>query len=402
MNLIEEFNKYKSMNLSLNMARGKPCFEQLDLSNNLLNSLSSNSSFISKDGFDVRNYGDLTGIEDAKVLLADLISVNYKDVIVWGNSSLNIMYNLISHAYSHGILGNTPWCKLDKVKFLCPVPGYDRHFSITEYFGIEMINIPMDNNGPDMDLVESLIKEDDSIKGIWCVPFYSNPSGITYSDEVVNRFAKLSPKAKDFRIYWDLAYCMHHFQDKHDNLANLFEEAKKYNNEDLIYEFVSTSKMTFPGSGISAVAASEANLKEIEKMMSLSTIGFDKVNMLRHVNFLKNRENVEKHMKLHGDILRPKFELVDKIFSEEISAIARWSRPKGGYFISLDVKGCAKEVIARCKECGLTLTPAGSSFPYHKDPNNSNIRIAPTFVSLKDLELACKILCLAIKIETKE
>ena len=398
--LLKQFEEYKAMNLNLNMARGKPCKEQLDLSMPMMDVLSSEANLNCEDGIDCRSYGVLGGIEECKKLLGDIIEVDSKNIIIFGNSSLNIMYNLISNAYTHGVLGSTPWCKLNKIKWLCPVPGYDRHFAITEYFGIEMINIPMNSDGPDMDLVEELVK-DPEVKGIWCVPKYSNPDGTTYSEEVVERFAHLKPAAKDFRIYWDNAYSVHHlYEDQHDFLLEILEECKKAGNPDLVYKFTSTSKISFPGSGIAALAASDNNIKAVQKQMGISTIGYDKVNQLRHVRFFKNLDGIKEQMKKHADILRPKFEMVERILEEEISDIASWNSPHGGYFISLNVQGCAKEVVERCKSIGVTLTDAGATYPYHKDPNNSNIRIAPSFPSMEELELETRILSLSVKIET--
>lgn len=393
---------YSLLNLSLNMSRGKPCKEQLDLSMGMMDVLSSSADLKCEDGIDCRNYGVLEGISECQRLLGDIIEVKPENIIIFGNSSLNVMYDLLAHSMTHGVLGSTPWAKLDKVKWLCPVPGYDRHFAITEHFGIEMINIPMDKNGPDMDLVEKLISEDDSIKGIWCVPKYSNPDGTTYSEEVVKRFARLKPKAKDFRIYWDNAYSVHHlYDDKQDYLLEIIEECRKAGNPDLVYKFTSTSKISFPGSGIAALASSINNINEVKDWMKYQTIGHDKVNQLRHVRFFKDLNGVKAQMRKHADILRPKFELVENILSAELKDldIATWSSPHGGYFISIETKeASAKEVIEKCKELGVILTPAGSAFPYHKDPNDSNIRFAPSFPSLKELDLATHILCDVIKL----
>ena len=400
--LNKQYFSYKEMNLNLNMARGKPCKEQLDLSMPMMDVLNSNADLNCEDGIDCRNYGVLGGIEECKKLLGDIIEVNPKNILIFGNSSLSIMYECISRAMTHGILGSTPWMKLDKpVRWLCPVPGYDRHFAITEYFGIEMINVPMTQKGPDMDVVEELIK-DPYVKGIWCVPKYSNPDGTTYSEAVVKRFARLKPAASDFRIYWDNAYSVHHlYDDKQDFLLEILDECQKAGNPDLVYKFTSTSKISFPGSGIAAVAASDANIKEIKSQMGIQTIGFDKVNQLRHVRFFKNLDGVKAQMRKHAAILRPKFELVEKILEEELTGVATWNKPNGGYFITLNVSGHAREVIQMCKECGVMLTEAGCAFPYHKDPNNSVIRIAPSYPSLKELELATKILCLCIKMLMK-
>lgn len=398
--LLEKYEEYKKTGLCLNMSRGKPCKEQLNLSMKMMDVLNSAADLDCEDGIDCRNYGVLGGIEECKRLLGDIIEVPAKNIIIYGNSSLNVMYDCIARSMTHGVLGSTPWAKLDKVKWLCPVPGYDRHFSITEYFGIEMINVPMLKGGPDMDLIEELIK-DDAVKGIWCVPKYSNPDGTTYSDETVRRFARLKPAAKDFRIYWDNAYSVHHlFADKQDFLLEILSECEKAGNPDLAYKFTSTSKITFPGSGIAALAASENNIKEIKKQLGVQTIGHDKVNQLRHVRFFKDLNGVKEQMKKHAEILRPKFELVDKILSENLVGIASWTKPNGGYFISLDVKGRARQVVERCKECGVILTDAGAAFPYHNDPENRNIRIAPSFPTLSELKTATEILCLCVKIET--
>lgn len=397
--LLSEYEEYKAMGLNLNMSRGKPCNDQLNLSMKMMDVLSSTVDLNCEDGIDCRNYGVLGGIEECKRLLGDIIEVPAKNIIIYGNSSLNVMYDCISRSMTHGVLGSTPWAKLDKVKWLCPVPGYDRHFAITEYFGIEMINVPMNADGPDMGVVEELIK-DEAVKGIWCVPKYSNPDGTTYSDETVRRFARLKPAAKDFRIYWDNAYSVHHlYEDKQDFLLEILSECEKAGNPDLVYKFTSTSKITFPGSGIAALAASETNVKAIKKQLGVQTIGYDKVNQLRHVRFFKDLNGVKRQMALHAEILRPKFELVDKILTKNLKEIARWTKPNGGYFISLEVEGCAKQVVERCKNCGVILTDAGSAFPYHNDPLNSNIRIAPSYPSLAELKTATEVLCLSVKIE---
>ena len=399
--LLKQYKKYQDMHLDLNLSRGKPCKEQLDLSMPMMDVLNSSSDLTCEDGIDCRNYGILDGIQECKKFIAPIIEADTKNIIIFGNSSLSIMYELISHAMTHGVLGSTPWMKLDKpVKWLCPVPGYDRHFAITEYFGIQMINIPMNDDGPDMGMVEELVR-DKYVKGIWCVPKYSNPSGITYSDEVVRRFARLKPAAKDFRIYWDNAYCIHHlYENKQDSLLDIMEECKKTGNQDLIYKFFSTSKISFPGSGVAALAASDANIQNIKFQMQIQTIGYDKINQLRHVMFFKNSSGIKEQMKRHASILKPKFELVDKILNEELSGIASWTKPNGGYFLTIKVTGIAKEVIQRCKDCGVSLTQAGCAFPYHKDPNNEFIRIAPSFVSFEELETAIKVLCLCTQIES--
>lgn len=399
--LLEKYETYRNLHLSLNMSRGKPCKQQLDLSMGMMDVLSSKAKLSCEDGIDCRNYGVLGGIDECKRLLGDIIEVPKENIIIFGNSSLNVMYNLVANAMTHGVFGSTPWSKLKKVKWLCPVPGYDRHFAITEYFGIEMIPVLMDEHGPNMDLVEKLVKKDASIKGIWCVPKYSNPDGTTYSEEVVRRFARLQPKAKDFRIYWDNAYSVHHlYPDNQDFLIELLGECERAGNPDLVYKFTSTSKISFPGSGIAALAASKRNIDEIKKQMSVSTIGYDKVNQLRHVRFFKNLDGVKAQMKKHADILRPKFELVESVLEKELTGLATWTKPHGGYFISLTVDGVAKEVVARCKECGVELTGAGCAYPYHFDPKNENIRIAPSFPSMDELKTASEILSLSVKIET--
>ena len=403
--LEEKINEYRKMNLSLNMKRGVPSKEQINLSNEMMNVLKSDSDYHCEDGIDCRTYGILEGIPECRRLLGEIIELPPENIIIFGNSSLNIMFDCISHAMIRGVMGSTPWSKLDKpVKWLCPVPGYDRHFAICEYFGIEMINIPMDENGPDMDMVEELVSKDEYIKGIWCVPKYSNPSGVTYSEEVVRRFVNLKPKAKDFRIYWDNAYSVHHlYQDKQDFLVEIIEEARKANNPDIVYKFTSTSKISFPGSGIAALASSPANLEDIREFMKVQTIGYNKVNQLRHVRFFHNLNGIKEHMKKHADILRPKFEKVEQILDKNFlnSDLITFTRPRGGYFISLDCNyGVAKEVVEMCNSLGVYFTPAGSSFPYHQDPNNMNIRIAPSYPSLEELEVAINALSIIIKYES--
>ncbi len=399
-----EYRTYKAKDLTLNMARGKPSVEQLDLSMGMMDILSSDSDLTCEDGTDCRNYGVLDGIAEAKQLLGDMMEVPADNIIIYGNSSLNVMYDTVSRSMTHGVLGSTPWCKLDKVKFLCPVPGYDRHFAITQYFGIEMITVPMTKDGPDMDMVEKLVSEDDSIKGIWCVPKYSNPQGYSYSDETVRRFARLKPKAKDFRIYWDNAYTIHHlYDDDQDYLLEILDECRKAGNPDMVYKFASTSKISFPGSGIAAIAASHNNLDDIRRQLGIQTIGHDKVNQLRHVRFFKNIEGMNEHMRRHADILRPKFEKVLEILENELGGlgVGDWTKPKGGYFISFDsLPGCAKAIVARAKKAGVIMTGAGATYPYGIDPQDSNIRIAPSYPSLIDLETATKLFALCVKIES--
>ena len=404
--LMEEYKTEEAKGLNLNMARGKPGFSQLDLSMPMLDVVNSESDMRTVLGNDVRNYGDLDGIGECRRLMADMMSVEKDNVVVCGNSSLNIMYDTISRSMTHGVNGSTPWCKLDKVKFLCPVPGYDRHFKITEYFGIEMINIPLYDDGPDMDLVEKYVNNDEAVKGIWCVPKYSNPTGISYSDEVVRRFAGLKPAAEDFRIYWDNAYCIHHlYDDVHDEILNILDECEKAGNPDMVYIFASTSKISFPGSGVSAIAASPKNIEFIMGQMTIQTIGHDKINQLRHARFFKDIDGLKAHMKIHAKLLRPKFEAVLNTLEKELTGleIGSWIKPRGGYFISFDaMEGCAKNIVAKCKALGVILTGAGATFPYGKDPKDSNIRIAPTFPTPEEMELAAKIFVLCVKLARVE
>ena len=401
-----KYKEYQAKDLKLNMARGKPCVEQLDLSMGMMDVLSSASDLTCDDGTDCRNYGVLDGIKEAQELLADMMEVPPDHIIIYGNSSLNVMYDTIARSMSHGVMGSTPWSKLDKVKFLCPVPGYDRHFAITQYFGIEMIPVPMTPEGPDMDMVEKLVSEDESIKGIWCVPKYSNPQGYSYSDLTVRRFARLEPKASDFRIYWDNAYTIHHlYDDKQDNLVEILAECKRAGNPDLVYKFASTSKISFPGSGIAALASSNNNLEEIKHQMTVQTIGHDKVNQLRHVRFFKDIHGMIEHMRKHADILRPKFEAVLEILERELGGlgIGEWTKPKGGYFISFDsLNGCAKDIVAKCKKAGVVMTGAGATYPYGKDPCDSNIRIAPSYPPLSDLITATELFALCVKLSSVE
>ena len=393
--LTKQFEDAKGMGLKLDMSRGKPTSAQLDMTMGLMDVLNSDSDMMTMDGVDTRNYGLMDGIIEAKHLLADVMSVPAENVIVYGNSSLAIMYDTISRSVTHGVMGSTPWCKLEQVKFLCPVPGYDRHFAITEHFGIEMILIPMTPEGPDMDLVEKYVNEDPAVKGIWCVPKYSNPQGISYSDETVRRFAALKPAAEDFRIYWDNAYAIHHlYEEKQDQILEILSECEKAGHPDMVYEFCSTSKITFSGSGIAAMASSPANLADVKKTLTLQTIGHDKVNQLRHARYFKNVEGMMAHMKKHADILRPKFEAVLSVLDRELGGlgIGEWTRPLGGYFISFDaMEGCAKAIVEKCKEAGVVLTGAGATFPYGKDPQDSNIRIAPTFPTSEDMAKATDI-----------
>lgn len=400
--LEKAYDEFKAQGLKLDMSRGKPSSEQMDLAMGMMDVFHSSADLTSANGTDCRNYGSLEGLQEAKELLADMMECRADDVIVYGNSSLNVMYDTVARSMTHGVMGSTPWCKLDKVKFLCPVPGYDRHFAITEFFGIEMINVPMTPEGPDMDIVEKLVSEDDSIKGIWCVPKYSNPQGISYSDETVRRFARLKPAAKDFRLFWDNAYCIHHlYEEDQDNILEILEECEKAGNPNLAYKFVSTSKVTFPGSGVAALAASRENLEFIKKQMTIQTIGHDKLNQLRHVRFFKDICGMRAHMMKHAAILRPKFELVVDMLEKELGGlgIGEWIRPKGGYFVSFDsMEGCAKAIVAKAKEGGVVMTGAGATFPYGKDPKDSNIRIAPSYPTLEELEKAMELFILCVKL----
>lgn len=400
--LSKQYKEFQGRDLTLNMSRGKPSAEQLDLSMGMMDVLGSGDDLTCDDGTDCRNYGVLDGIREAKELLADVMEVGPDHIIIYGNSSLNVMYDTVSRSMTQGVMGSTPWCKLDKVKFLCPVPGYDRHFSVTEYFGIEMVNVPMTPVGPDMDMVEELVAKDDSIKGIWCVPKYSNPQGISYSDETVRRFARLKPAASDFRIYWDNAYTVHHLYDhEQDHLIEILAECKRAGNPDMVYKFASTSKVSFPGSGIAAIAASLNNLADIRKQLKIQTIGHDKVNQLRHVRFFKDIHGMVEHMRKHADILRPKFESVNQTLEKELGGllIGQWTNPKGGYFISFNaLDGCAKNIVAKCKKAGLVMTGAGATYPYGKDPHDSNIRIAPSYPTLPDLMLAMELFTLCVKL----
>ena len=404
--LDRQFADARKKGLQLDMSRGKPEPAQLDMGMEILDALNSDSDMKSMEGVDTRNYGLLTGITEAKHLMADVMDVPAENVIVFGNSSLSIMYDMISRSVTHGVMGSTPWCKLDKVKFLCPAPGYDRHFAITQHFGIEMILIPMTPTGPDMDLVEKYVSEDEAVKGIWCVPKYSNPQGITYSDETVRRFAALKPAAKDFRIYWDNAYAVHHlYEEKQDTLLEIMGECEKAGNPDLVYEFCSTSKISFSGAGIAAMATSPANLEDVKKTLTLRTIGYDKVNQLRHARYFKNLEGLRNHMKKHADIIRPKFEAVLSVLEEELGGlgIGEWTKPLGGYFISFEaMDGCAKEIVAKCKELGVVLTGAGATFPYGKDPKDSNIRIAPTYPTAEEMAEATDVFVLCVKLVSVE
>ena len=404
--LAKEYEDAKGKGLKLDMSRGKPSVVQLDMGMDIFDVLNAWSDMKSMDKVDVRNYGVLDGITEAKHMMADIMGVSADSVIVCGNASLTIMYDTVSRSMTHGVMGSTPWCKLDKVKFLCPVPGYDRHFSITQHFGIEMINVPMTPQGPDMDMVEKLVAEDESIKGIWCVPKYSNPQGYSYSDETVRRFAALKPAAADFRIFWDNAYAVHHlYEDRQDEILEILSECEKAGNPDMVYEFASTSKISFSGAGVAAIAASKSNLDFIKKSMTIQTIGYDKINQLRHVRYFKDFEGVKAHMRKHAAIMRPKFEAVQAVLERELDGlqIGSWTKPNGGYFISFEaMEGCAKAIVAKCKEAGVTLTGAGATFPYGKDPKDSNIRIAPSFPTPEEMAMATDLFVLCVKLVSVE
>lgn len=401
-----QYEEIKAKRLSLNMARGKPSQAQLDLSSDVLNILDPHQLF-AEDGTDARNYGVLDGLAEAKRLMSVMLDDDPENIIICGNSSLNIMYDTIARCWIFGTLGSAPWSTLPVVKWLCPVPGYDRHFGVTETFGMELIPVPMDDNGPDMDEVERLVAADDAIKGIWCVPKYSNPSGITYSDETVERLATMKTAAPDFRIFWDNAYSVHHLYDDpadQDQLMDIAAACKKAGTEDRYYKFASTSKVTFPGAGIAAIAASPANVAEIKARMQPQTIGYDKINQLRHVKFLKDADGIAAHMRKHAALLRPKFELVQNVLESELSDWGcSWSHPRGGYFVSFDgPTGTAKRIVALCKEAGVTLTGAGATWPYKQDPNDRNIRIAPSLPPIEELQQALQVFVVCVKLAATE
>ena len=404
--LVKQFEDVKSKGLNLNMARGKPGKEQLDLSLGLLDVVNSSSDFVGADGMDCRNYGILKGIEECRKLFGEMLGVDYNNVMVGGSSSLNMMFDTISCMMTKSVVdGCKPWYEVKNRKFLCPVPGYDRHFGITEYYGFEMIPVPMTSNGPDMDIVEKLVENDDSIKGIWCVPKYSNPQGITYSDDTVKRFAALKPAAKDFRIMWDNAYCIHDISDTSDSLLNIYDECVKAGNEDMPILFCSTSKITFPGAGVAAMAASDANMNVFAERYNYEIISYDKLNMLRHVKYFKNYDGVLKHMQLHKNVLEPKFEIVLNTLDKELTptGVGEWTNPNGGYFVSVDVlSGTAKRVVSLCKEAGLILTGAGATYPLGKDPEDKNIRIAPSFPPNDELQTAMNVFCICTKLAACE
>jgi len=402
--LLKDYEVIKAKDLNLNMARGKPDLNQIDLSLGLLDVLDSHYDFGQK--IDYCNYGILDGIDEAKEFFASMLSTSKDHIIVYGNSSLTVMFDQVSRGYTHGYMGHTPWCRLNKVKFLCPVPGYDRHFAITEHFGIEMINIPLKEDGPDMDMIEQYVNNDETVKGIWCVPQYANPTGITYSDEVVRRFAHLKPASQDFRIFWDNAYIVHHLYDNHqEHVAEILKACEEAGNPNMVFEFCSTSKVSLAGAGVAAMATSVANKKDVLQHMAIQSIGHDKLNQLRHVRYFQNVESLTVHMQKHAAILRPKFEMVLDILEKELGGlgIGTWTKPLGGYFISFDaMEGCAQKIVRKCKEAGTILTNAGATYPYGQDPHDSNIRIAPSFPSLEELQQAAQLFTLCVKLVSVE
>jgi len=403
--LEKQYEDARGKGLKLDMSRGKPASEQLDMTMPMMDIFNRDFDMHDEKGVDVRNYGNLEGIWGARRLLGEMLGVDPEHVIVFGTASLSVMYDTVSRSVTHGVMGSTPWCRLDKVKFLCPVPGYDRHFAITEHFGIEMIPIPMNEEGPDMDMVEECIK-DPAVKGIWCVPMYTNPLGITYSDEVCRRIADLNPGAEDFRIYWDNAYCVHHlYDDRQDTLPDILSMCRANGKEDMVLEFASKSKISFAGAGISCIAASQGNLEWVKHSMTIQIISHDKINQLRHVLYFKDLDGIREHMRKHAAIMRPKFELVLDTLERELGGlgIGTWTKPLGGYFISFDsMEGCAKEIVAKCKEAGVTLTGAGATYQYKKDPHDSNIRIAPSYPTMEELKVTAELFVLCVKLVSLE
>ena len=398
--LLKEYGKLREKGLKIDMTRGKPCKEQLDLSEGMLTAISCNADFFTDYGFDCRNYGLVDGLDYAKKIFADLIGVPWQQIIVGGNSSLNLMYDAVARYMLYGVCGEKPWVRQEKVKFLCPVPGYDRHFAICESLGIEMINIPLLADGPDMNMVEECIR-DQAVKGMWCVPKYSNPTGITYSSRVVERIAAMKPAAKDFRLFWDNAYAVHDIYEDGDELTDILPACEKYGNGNMPLIFTSTSKISYPGSGVSALGGSKENIDDIKSIMQKQTIGHDKMNMWRHVRYFKTADGIREYMKKHAAILRPKFEVCQKILSEQFAetGVAIWTKPKGGYFISLNVyAGCACKTVELAKNAGVVVTEAGATFPYHKDPGDTNIRIAPSFPPIADLQEGMEVLCVCAKL----
>ena len=402
--LRQQYLSLQAQGLQLDMSRGKPGVQQLDLSLEMLECVNPRDGYTAANGFDARNYGVLDGLPEVKSLFGDMLGVAPEQVIVGGNSSLNMMFDYISTCYSRGVCGHLPWCRQGEVQFLCPVPGYDRHFAVTEFFGIKMIPVDMTPYGPKMDVIEELIK-DPSVKGMWCVPMYSNPDGITYSDDTVRRIAALKPAAEDFRIIWDNAYCLHHLEDEGDTLLNIYPELVKNGNEDMVVMFTSTSKISFPGSGVAALAASPANVADVKKRMTIQTIGHDKLNMLRHIRFFGDIEGVKRHMKLHAAVLRPRFRVVLDTLEAQLAGldIAHWHQPRGGYFVSVNVMdGCAKRTVQLLREAGVVMTGAGATYPYGNDPRDRNIRIAPSYPSVEELAVAMELFCLCVELACVE
>lgn len=398
-----QYDAFKMQGLKLDMSRGKPSSEQLDLSMGLLDCVNSTSDYLAEDGFDCRNYGLLDGIPEMKRLFAEFFDVSEDEVIIGGNSSLNLMFDYVAQAMTHGT-GGEPWMKQGDIKFICPVPGYDRHFGILEYFGIKMLNVETFESGPDTDAIEELIK-DPTVKGMICVPKYTNPEGKTYSEETVRRLASMKPAAEDFRIIWDNAYAVHDLVENPDEQPNILSFCKQAGNDDLVVMFASTSKISFPGAGISAIAAAKGNIAMIKKRMAVQTIGFDKINQLRHARYFKNLDGIREQMRRHAAIIAPKFKVVLDSLESELGGlgIAQWITPKGGYFVSLNVSdGCAKRVVELCREAGVVLTSAGATYPHGKDPRDSNIRIAPTYPPVEELKTAASLLCLCVKIAAVE
>lgn len=398
--LLKEYEKQKEKGLKIDMTRGKPCSEQLDLSEGMLTAISTNADCLTDYGFDCRNYGLVDGLDYAKKIFSDIIGVPWNQIIVGGNSSLNLMYDAVARYMLYGVNGEKPWVKQEKIKFLCPVPGYDRHFAICESLGIEMVNVPLLADGPDMDMVEKLIK-DETVKGMWCVPKYSNPTGITYSPSIIKRIAAMKPAAKDFRLFWDNAYAVHDIYENGDVLLDILPECEACGNGNMPLIFTSTSKITYPGSGVSAIGGSKENIDYIKSIMQKQTIGHDKMNMWRHVKYFKSADGIREYMKKHAAILRPKFEICQKVLEESLAdtGVAMWTKPKGGYFISLNVyAGCAMKTVELAKEAGVVVTEAGATFPYHKDPGDTNIRIAPSFPKTDELEKGMEVLCACAKL----
>lgn len=398
--LLKEYEKQKEKGLKIDMTRGKPCSEQLDLSEGMLTAISTNADCLTDYGFDCRNYGLVDGLDYAKKIFSDIIGVPWNQIIVGGNSSLNLMYDAVARYMLYGVNGEKPWVRQEKIKFLCPVPGYDRHFAICESLGIEMVNVPLLADGPDMDMVEKLIK-DETVKGMWCVPKYSNPTGITYSPSIIKRIAAMKPAAKDFRLFWDNAYAVHDIYEDGDVLIDILPECEACGNGNMPLIFTSTSKITYPGSGVSAIGGSKENIDYIKSIMQKQTIGHDKMNMWRHVKYFKSADGIKEYMKKHAAILRPKFEICQKVLEESLAdtGVAMWTKPKGGYFISLNVyAGCAMKTVELAKEAGVVVTEAGATFPYHKDPGDTNIRIAPSFPKTDELEKGMEVLCTCAKL----